>query len=94
MKYKYFVASIKENGKLYAYVIKTSKNDNILYKINVKNAPEIPFDCFDDAVNWIYKKTKKNNPDAVRKNVKKHLKNAILNNRQYHGYFWKNIKEG
>ena len=21
-------------------------------------------------------------------------KNAILNNRQYHGYYWKNIKEG
>ena len=37
MKYKYFVVSIKENNKLYAYVIKTSKNDNILYKINVKN---------------------------------------------------------
>lgn len=38
MKYKYFVASIKENGKMYAYIIKTCKNDNILYKINVKNA--------------------------------------------------------
>ena len=62
-------------------------------QMNVKNAPEIPFGCFDDAVNWIYKKTKKNNPDAIRKNVKKHLKNAILNNRQYHGYYWKNIKE-
>lgn len=63
-------------------------------QINVKNAPIIPFDCFDDAVNWIYKKIKKNNPDSIRKNVKKHLKNAILNNRQYHGYFWKSIKEG
>lgn len=38
MKNKYFVISIKENGKNYAYVIKTNKNDNILYKINVKNA--------------------------------------------------------
>ena len=62
-------------------------------QMNVKNAPVIPFDCFDDAVNWIYKKIKKNNPDSIRKNVKKHLKNAILNNRQYHGYAWKNIKE-
>lgn len=37
MKNKYFVASIKEDGKMYAYVIKTNKSDNILYKINVKN---------------------------------------------------------
>ena len=38
MKNRYFVVSIKENEKNYAYVIKTNKNDNILYKINVKNA--------------------------------------------------------
>ena len=38
MKNKYFVISIKENQKNYAYVIKTNKNDNILCKINVKNA--------------------------------------------------------
>lgn len=38
MKSKYFVISIKENNKNYAYVMKTSKSDNILYKINVKNA--------------------------------------------------------
>lgn len=38
MKNKYFVISIKEDQKNYAYVIKTNKNDNILYKINVKNA--------------------------------------------------------
>ena len=37
MKNRYFVATIKENDKLYSYVIKTNKSDNILYKINVKN---------------------------------------------------------
>ena len=37
MKNYYIAVQIKENDKLYAYVIKVSKSDNLLSKLDIKD---------------------------------------------------------
>lgn len=36
MRYFYIAVQIEESGKYYAYALKVSENDNLLYKLKIK----------------------------------------------------------
>ena len=56
--------------------------------INVQNDKEKVFLNEGEAFSWLFKKVKRNHPKTLKKNVKKRLKKAILNNTIYCNYIW------
>lgn len=48
----------------------------------------LTFNTLEAALSWAVNKIQKNNPEAVRKNIKKNVQKAVMNKGNYLGYQW------